>query len=388
MVLTEGVDLPAVSCLVLARPTKHMGLYRQMVGRALRPSPGKVFALILDHAGAVFEHGLPDEPVQWTLSEDQRAVNPVQTARALRQAPGLAECPECKAVRMQGSQCPVCGWRPQPKARSVVVADGELGEVGRNRTAKSAAYSDADKRLWHGALLYIANERAMRRPFNMRGWVYHKYSEKFGQPPPLDAPPGLPPSAEIRAWVRSSRHRLCPLHGSATGCGMNNALNTVERARNRWREILPRLGIDPEFLQNRHGPCPLCGGKDRYRFDDKDGTGSYICGQCGAGVGIILIKKKNGWDHRTACSEIDKIIGDSPAQPTPPDSNQAQRQPRPDGTLSGGCPVAGDRDRVPASPWPSIVVTRATGKPQASLLRRERGSRGVLSCRSGAHRRP
>lgn len=87
-------------------------------------------------------------------------------------------------------------------------------------------------------------------------------------------------------------------------------LNTVERARGRWREILPRLGIETGFLTNRHGPCPLCGGRDRYRFDDRDGTGSYFCGQCGPGVGIILVRKRNKWDHATACAEVDRIIGD------------------------------------------------------------------------------
>src|SRR3954468_19153186 len=84
--------------------------------------------------------------------------------------------------------------------------------------------------------------------------------------------------------------------------------STIERARGRWREILPQLGIDTRFLVNRHGPCPLCGGRDRYRFDDRDGTGSYYCNQCGAGVGVILIRKLRGWDHKTACDEIDKII--------------------------------------------------------------------------------
>jgi phage/plasmid primase-like uncharacterized protein len=84
---------------------------------------------------------------------------------------------------------------------------------------------------------------------------------------------------------------------------------TVERARNRWREILPQLGIDTRFLTNKHGPCPLCGGRDRFRFDDRDGSGSYYCGQCGAGVGIIMLRKKHGWDFKTACDEIDKIIG-------------------------------------------------------------------------------
>jgi putative DNA primase/helicase len=91
---------------------------------------------------------------------------------------------------------------------------------------------------------------------------------------------------------------------------------TIERARGRWREILPLLGIETRFLQNKHGPCPLCGGKDRYRFDDRDGTGSYYCSQCGPGVGTILVRKKNGWDFKTACDAIDKIIG-TDAKPVP-----------------------------------------------------------------------
>jgi putative DNA primase/helicase len=90
--------------------------------------------------------------------------------------------------------------------------------------------------------------------------------------------------------------------------------NTVERARNRWREILPQLGIETRFLTNKHGPCPVCGGRDRFRFDDRDGTGSYYCNQCGAGSGVVLARKLHGWDHATACAEIDKIIGTGQAE--------------------------------------------------------------------------
>jgi putative DNA primase/helicase len=86
-------------------------------------------------------------------------------------------------------------------------------------------------------------------------------------------------------------------------------MSTIERARGRWREILPQLGIETRFLRNRHGPCPLCGGKDRFRFDDCDGSGSYYCNQCGPGPGLFLIRKLHGWDHATACREIDNIIG-------------------------------------------------------------------------------
>jgi putative DNA primase/helicase len=86
-------------------------------------------------------------------------------------------------------------------------------------------------------------------------------------------------------------------------------MNTVERARHRWREILPLLGVDTRFLRKRHGPCPICGGKDRFRFDDRDGSGSYYCNQCGPGTGLILLKKLHGWDDATACAEVDRIIG-------------------------------------------------------------------------------
>jgi putative DNA primase/helicase len=92
--------------------------------------------------------------------------------------------------------------------------------------------------------------------------------------------------------------------------------NTIERARGRWREILLRLGVESRFLANKHGPCPMCGGRDRYRFDDRDGTGSYFCGQCGAGVGIILLRKLHGWDHATACRKVDEVIG-TDAAPKP-----------------------------------------------------------------------
>jgi hypothetical protein len=86
-------------------------------------------------------------------------------------------------------------------------------------------------------------------------------------------------------------------------------MNTVARAQGRWQEILPQLGIEPRFLRNKHGPCPLCGGRDRFRFDDREDTGSYYCSQCGPGAGILLIRKLKGWDHKTACDEVDKIIG-------------------------------------------------------------------------------
>jgi putative DNA primase/helicase len=91
--------------------------------------------------------------------------------------------------------------------------------------------------------------------------------------------------------------------------------DTVERARGRWRKILPLLGVETRFLTNKQGPCPMCGGKTRFRFDDKNGDGTFYCNHCGAGVGIILIRKLKGWDHKTACDAVDNIIGNARAEP-------------------------------------------------------------------------
>jgi putative DNA primase/helicase len=51
----------------------------------------------------------------------------------------------------------------------------------------------------------------------------------------------------------------------------------------QWKEILSALGVDPATLKNHHGPCPGCGGKDRFRFDNLNGDGTFICSQGGLG---------------------------------------------------------------------------------------------------------
>jgi DNA repair protein RadD len=158
-VLTEGWDCPEASCLVLARPTKHLGLNRQMVGRGLRPAPGKDDCIILDHAGGIYEHGLVTEDVTWTLEEDRRAVNPAHAARQRYDAPRLTICPECGAVRSSGRACPVCHWQPRPKPEPVEFVDGDLGRVDRQRVAAAAAYDQSARQLFHAQLAYIALER-------------------------------------------------------------------------------------------------------------------------------------------------------------------------------------------------------------------------------------
>lgn len=92
---------------------------------------------------------------------------------------------------------------------------------------------------------------------------------------------------------------------------MSSAMDTANAARGRWPGILQALGIDGKFLRNEHGPCPACGGKDRFRFDDNL-NGAFFCSQCGAGDGFVLLQKVHSWDFRKAAAEVDRIVGTVP----------------------------------------------------------------------------
>jgi putative DNA primase/helicase len=86
----------------------------------------------------------------------------------------------------------------------------------------------------------------------------------------------------------------------------------ADRARGRWKGILAGLGLDSRHLNGKHGPCPMCGGKDRFRFDDKGGNGTFYCSHCGAGDGVALVMKVKGVMFIDAKQAIEGLIGAAP----------------------------------------------------------------------------
>jgi putative DNA primase/helicase len=89
-------------------------------------------------------------------------------------------------------------------------------------------------------------------------------------------------------------------------------LKTSDAARGRWREILLALGVEAKLLTGQHQPCPLCGGKDRFRFTDVTGAGDYFCNGCGSGPGLMLLQKLRGLDFKAAADQVDAVIGRLP----------------------------------------------------------------------------
>jgi putative DNA primase/helicase len=83
----------------------------------------------------------------------------------------------------------------------------------------------------------------------------------------------------------------------------------TDRAKGKWKRILPALGLPAKLMNGRNQPCPFCGGKDRFRFTDHHGLGCYICSQCGNGTGFDLLIRLKGWTFKTAAEEVEKVIG-------------------------------------------------------------------------------
>ena len=100
---------------------------------------------------------------------------------------------------------------------------------------------------------------------------------------------------------------------SATTTSLHAAdLSTIRlAARGRWPSILPALGIAVPDNPRKHSPCPTCGGRDRFRFDDRDGFGSWFCNQCDphAGDGFALVMNVQQLNFREALYRVAGVLG-------------------------------------------------------------------------------
>jgi superfamily II DNA or RNA helicase len=159
--LTEGWDQPAVKCAILARPTKSTGLYLQMAGRILRPYQGQQ-AIILDHAGCVLEHGLPQDDREFSLESRPKKKTGQMSAP-------VKTCPECFAVvALSTRECPSCGATLSTPREDVEETAEELVEVTPD---------DVRRIEWQRL-----TATAAIKGYNP-GWAVHRFREKFGEAP-------------------------------------------------------------------------------------------------------------------------------------------------------------------------------------------------------------
>ena len=101
----------------------------------------------------------------------------------------------------------------------------------------------------------------------------------------------------------------------------------IKRADGRWESILSQLGIHVP-ANGQHGACPKCGGKDRFRFDDQNGRGTWFCNQCGNGDGLDLVKRVFSIDAGKAINRVKKLIPDVATDNSPARKEAATKKTR------------------------------------------------------------
>lgn len=172
-VLTEGWDCPSVKTVVLARPTKSLALFLQMIGRGLRPFNGET-PVVLDHSGAILEHGDPMMDRPWKLTKSREKPKGVKSMR---------QCADCGSLMPRASRvCPECGVELTPQARAVLHEDRELVELDKISAA------DKDRMIFENILRewQRLTERCVRsgRPTPSRASVKFKFETKTGKKMP------------------------------------------------------------------------------------------------------------------------------------------------------------------------------------------------------------
>ena len=154
-ILGRGVDIPCVSALIMARPTKSKNLFIQQAGRGTRLFDGKPNCILLDHAGNIGRHGLPTDEPDVDLDGRERKQTVSETKI----------CKNCFAA-YRGKVCPECGVVPPEMPRPIIEeTDAELTEIHEE-------FDPIKKEL----------KRLLRERKNTNrkmGWVYHRLVDKF-----------------------------------------------------------------------------------------------------------------------------------------------------------------------------------------------------------------
>jgi superfamily II DNA or RNA helicase len=191
-ILCEGWDFPACEVMILARPTKSLIRWVQMVGRILRPYDGKTRGIVLDHSGSSAHLGYPTDDLPLNLDDGKPKVS--QASKPEEKLP--KKCPSCSYMKPVGIHaCPKCGFAPERKS-DVVNISGDLVAVKRKKAKRE------DKQAVYSELLAIMHKRGYKD-----GWVANNYRDYFGVWPVGMRYETKEPSPEILNWITSKMIR-------------------------------------------------------------------------------------------------------------------------------------------------------------------------------------
>ena len=180
---TEGVDLPNVDCVIMARPTMSLALYLQFSMRCLNPRPGKT-AIIIDHANNVQKFGYPDDDRDWK----QAVVSGTKSVAKINTEPGMAiiTCDYCfavvKASEVKEGKCPLCG-QPIKVHEAKKVKDVDLVEAkNRKKLIAEIVQNDLMKKVANMKVNELTSPAELNAYAKLhgykQGWVYFQLKKR------------------------------------------------------------------------------------------------------------------------------------------------------------------------------------------------------------------
>ena len=161
-----------------------------MIGRILRPYKNKKDSMVIDHAGAIYTHGWPDEPILWTLETTEVSLRKEKAKEPLEKEPFT--CLECNYVYKPSKEypeCPNCAFMPTKKTKEVLTKQGRLKELKKEKVV--------DKKKWFAELKYYA----LLKGFQV-GWASWIFKDKFGHFPKDKSLKPAKPSDEVLGYIQ------------------------------------------------------------------------------------------------------------------------------------------------------------------------------------------
>lgn len=164
---TEGTDIPEIECIVLARPTKSLGLHLQMIGRGARPCKDKINFMVIDHGGNINRLGFYEDEIEWVLTDKEVGFKKKEVRKKEKK---IRTCDEC-SFQFTGPTCPQCGKSIIGYGKMIEAEEAELISLSKKKKEEPTLQEKQD---FYAMLEYYRKEKGYKK-----GWTANQFKEKF-----------------------------------------------------------------------------------------------------------------------------------------------------------------------------------------------------------------
>jgi len=194
-IVSVGIDIPILSCAVLAVPIRKLDKYLQCVGRLTRlhPESNKIDGIVIDHCGCVARLGMADDHHEWSLDGEFTPEELTAKAKEEGELPKEITCKECGYVYKSRRDCPRCSYESIPVGEAIPHHEVELVEV------KTTKPKPAEKAQFYAEMLGYCHDKGKKTSYALAIFKnrFNEWPNKKRGVQPVS------PSKETLSYIRS-----------------------------------------------------------------------------------------------------------------------------------------------------------------------------------------